>query len=134
MQMVPCRLSHVLLEEHTARQAIFLSEIGGERRMSIVIGPFEAEAINRVVHQEQFPRPLTHDLLLQVVARSGYHLSEVRIVALHEGTYHAEIALTPAQGGAELLIDCRPSDAVALLVRSPGTTLAVAEDLLEVDE
>lgn len=129
MALRPCYLSHILLEEQGDQQVIFITEQGGKRRIPIVIGPLEATAIDRAVKGTRFPRPLTHDLLLNVIDTLGFHLSEVRIVELREGTFYAELLLR-ADDDSTHTIDCRPSDAIALLVRVPGTPLLVSEDVL----
>lgn len=118
MALRPCRLSHVLIDEGNDRQAVILAEAEGPRHLHITIGPTEALAIDRAVKGQRFPRPLTHDLLTAVLQATGHRLSEIRIVDLREGTFFAEIVLERPDGGrAE--IDCRPSDALALLVRHP---------------
>lgn len=128
MAQVPCRLTHVLVEEQTDSQVIFLAELHGDRRLPIVIGPYEAAAIQRAIKNERFSRPLTHDLLLQVIEACGHRCREVRIVDLEEGTFFAELVLEDEEGD-ELTIDCRPSDAIALLVRLEGVPLVVDEDV-----
>jgi bifunctional DNase/RNase len=129
MPLRPCRLSHVLIDEGNDHQAVVLAEIDGKRRLTIAIGPAEAMAVDRAVKGQQFPRPLTHDLLTTVISATGHRLSEVRIVDLREKTFFAELVLT-APDGAKREIDCRPSDAIALLVRAPNVPLLVAEVVL----
>lgn len=129
MALRPCYLSHILLEEQGDQQVIFVTETDGKRRIPIVIGPLEATAIDRAVKGTRFPRPLTHDLILNLIEALGQRLTEVRIVELREGTFYAEAVITAADGG-QTTLDCRPSDAIALLVRVPGTPLLVSEDVL----
>lgn len=129
MALKPCFLSHILLEEQGDQQVIFITEQQGSRRIPIVIGPLEATAIDRAVKGNRFPRPLTHDLLLNVVEALGHRLTSVHITDLREGTFYAEVVLT-ARDGAITTIDCRPSDAIALLVRVPGIPLLVSETVL----
>jgi bifunctional DNase/RNase len=129
MALRPCFLSHILLEEQGDQQVIFVTERDGDRRIPIVIGPLEATAIDRAVKGTRFPRPLTHDLIITLLETLGQRLAQVRIVDLREGTFFAELLLVAADGG-ETTIDCRPSDAIALLVRAPGTPLLVSDDVL----
>ena len=129
MALRPCYLSHILLEEQGDHQVIFVTEQDGERRIPIVIGPLEATAIDRAVKGVQFPRPLTHDLFINLLELLGQRLSEVRIIDLREGTFFAELQIT-APDGTITTLDCRPSDAIAILVRVPGTPLLVNEDVL----
>ncbi len=130
MPLVPCRLANVVVDEGNDHQAVILAEEGGaKRRLSIAIGPAEALAIDRAVKGQQFPRPLTHDLLTCVIAAAKHRLVEVRIVDLREKTFFAELVLCgPDEVRRE--IDCRPSDAVALLVRHPGVPLLVNDVVL----
>jgi bifunctional DNase/RNase len=124
-----CYLSQILIDEQADQQMIFLAERDGTRRVPITIGPLEAMAIDRAVKGQRFARPLTHDLLVQLIERSGHHCTAVRIVDLKEGTFYAQVELRTADGG-NITLDCRPSDAIALLVRLPGAELTVAEAVL----
>lgn len=124
-----CYLSNLLLEERGDQQVIFLTERDGGRRIPIVVGPFEAAAIDRAVKGARFPRPLTHDLFVNLLDALGQTVREIRIVDLREGTFYAEIVIVDADGN-ETLLDCRPSDAIALMVRLPGVSLQVAEEIL----
>ena len=130
MDLVPCRLSHILVDEQSDKHVIFLLEENGSRRVPILIGALEATAIGRAVKGEQFSRPLTHDLLVNLIDATGCSLTSVRVTDLRDGTYYAELVLLSASN-QELVIDCRPSDAVAILARLPGTPLRVADHVLE---
>ncbi len=129
MALKPCYLSHILLEEQGDQQVIFITEKDGERRIPIVIGPLEATAIDRAEKGQRFPRPLTHDLFVNLLSSIDHECREIRIVDLKEGTFFAELVIVGATG-REIVLDCRPSDAIALMVRMPGTPLLVAEDVL----
>lgn len=128
MSWVPCRLSHVLVEEHHDNHAIYLREIDGPRLLTIAIGPLEAGAIRRGVADERFARPLTHDLIVGLLEVTGRRCSGVRIEALEQGTYYASLLLADADG-TETAIDCRPSDAIAILVRLSDVPLLVADEV-----
>lgn len=130
MALKPCFLSHIVLEEQNDQQVIFLTEIGGSRRIPIVIGPLEAMAIDRAVKQQRFPRPLTHDLIANLIEATSLRCKEVRITDLREQTFFAELAFSDPND-KDIVIDCRPSDAIALLVRLPGTPLLIEESVLE---
>lgn len=105
--------------------ALVLREIEGPRRLPIVIGPAEAQAIVTELEGHHPPRPMTHDLLKSVIDALGSQLREIIITSLHEGTFYATLVLD--YGGQE--IDARPSDAIALSVRY-GTPIYVSEDVL----
>lgn len=130
MDLIPCRLSHILMEEHTDSQLVFISELEGPRRFSIAIGPLEAVAIDRGIKKESFPRPLTHDLLSGVIAMAGMTCKELRILDFRDGTFYANLILDDPEG-AEKAIDCRPSDGLALVARQPNCRIVVAADILE---
>lgn len=129
MTLKACQLAHVVVDESNDHQVVYIRETGGTRRLPIAIGPTEALAIDRAVKGQQFPRPLTHDLLACIIAATKHTLVEVRIVDLREKTFFAEIVLE-GPDNVRREIDCRPSDAIALLVRHPGAPLLVAEVVL----
>ena len=128
----PCRLGQILIDEDEKRQVLFLVESEpsvGARRLPIAIGTQEAQSIARAVSGEAFKRPLTHDLIIGVLTATGWKLTAVRITDFRDQTFWAELELTDGSGRT-VTIDCRPSDAIALLVRCPGTALLVAETVL----
>lgn len=96
--------------------ALVLGEVGGNRRLPIIIGAFEAQAIALELEKIQPPRPMTHDLLRDLFETMGAEVTDVVIDELREGTFFAKIRFTSG-GGAEGQLDARPSDAVALAVR-----------------
>lgn len=105
--------------------ALVLREIEGPRRLPIVIGPAEAQAIVTELEGHHPPRPMTHDLIKSVIEALGSQLREIIITSLHEGTFYATLILD--YGGQE--IDARPSDAIALAVRF-GAPIYVSEEVL----
>jgi bifunctional DNase/RNase len=125
----PCYIARVVMDERHDRQTVTIRPQRGEGELVIVIGQHEALAIERGLHQEHFPRPLTHDLLLDCVQTLGGTLGELAIVREEGGTYFAELRLLLPDGSHEVL-DCRPSDGLALLSREPGMRLLVADALL----
>src|SRR2546427_11562928 len=97
------------------------------RELPIWIGPFEAQAIALEMQGVPAPRPLTHDLMKQLVGRLGGKLTRVVIGGLRDNTYFATLHLQ-SPGGQELTVDARQSDAIALAHRLHGPIL-VAEEL-----
>jgi len=95
--------------------AILLKEMGGSRRLPIIIGAFEAQAIALEIEGIKPPRPLTHDLLKQITENLGALVLEVIVDELRENTFYAKIILESS--GLSQEIDARPSDAIALAVR-----------------
>ena len=112
---VPVELARILINERSPTQVIVLREKGGTREFPIEIGIFEAWAIDRKVKELDMPRPMTHDLLANVIGELGGRLERVVITAIEGTTFFARLIIQ--QDGKQLSVDCRPSDAVALAVR-----------------
>lgn len=95
--------------------AVILQQKGGSRRIPIIIGSAEAQSIECKLQEVVTPRPLTHDLMVNVMRAYGLQLTEVVLRRLPSGIFAADLVLT--DGGRELQIDSRSSDAIALAVR-----------------
>ncbi len=108
--------------------AILLKEVNGNRRLPIIIGAFEAQAIALEIEGIKPPRPLTHDLLKSLVDNLGATVLEVIIDELRDNTFYAKIVIEVATLTNE--IDSRPSDAIALAVRTE-VPIYVAESVLQ---
>lgn len=100
---------------HSNSYAVVLGERSGNRRLPIVIGPFEAQAIAAAMERMQPARPLTHDLLKNICVEFSVDLKEIIISNLVEGVFYA--TLICERLGEVVEIDARTSDAVALAVR-----------------
>ena len=100
---------------HAGAYALILSEVHGDRRLPIIIGGVEAQAIAIQVENIKPARPLTHDLFKNVSDTLGFTLKEVIINDLVEGIFHAQLVVE--QNGLEVAIDARSSDAIALALR-----------------
>ncbi|MCB0721942.1 MAG: bifunctional nuclease family protein [Ignavibacteriae bacterium] len=94
--------------------AIILKEVGGERRLPIIIGQSEAQAIAFELEGIKPPRPLTHDLLKNIIETFGYNVSSITINDLKDSTFYAKIKFDVA---AVDEIDARPSDAIAIALK-----------------
>ncbi len=108
--------------------ALVLGEIEGNRRLPIIIGAFEAQAIALELENIQPPRPMTHDLLRDLFETVGAEILDVVIDELREGTFFAKIRFVHT--GDEGQLDARPSDAVAVAVRV-GAPIYVAPSVLD---
>ncbi|KJF41854.1 MULTISPECIES: bifunctional nuclease family protein [Draconibacterium] len=95
--------------------ALVLAEEDGERRIPIIIGPVEAQAIAIQLEGLKPPRPLTHDLIKNIALAFDIALLEVTIYKLEEGIFYSELLCE--MNGKEIRIDSRTSDAVALALR-----------------
>ena len=103
----------------------------GDGDLHIVIGPAEARAIS-LAHRGQEPRrPLTYDMARSLLEEAGASIRQVAITGLQDGIYYAEIRLTDDEG-RERILDSRPSDAIALALRT-GAPIFADEDVLDVD-
>lgn len=133
MDLVEVELARVVIQHKGDQQYIHLREKGGERSFPIVIGFHEVEEINRKVQGIQSARPLTHDLVGRVVRKLGWKLTRVIINDLRDGTFFANLVLTPGDetgSNGEQNIDCRPSDAIALAVQT-NARIFVAREVLD---
>jgi bifunctional DNase/RNase len=103
--------------------ALILKEVNGSRRLPIIIGAFEAQSIALEMEGIKPPRPLTHDLMKNIIDLLGGELVDVCISELREGTFFARLNLDTQE------IDSRPSDAIALAVRY-GAPIFVTEKVM----
>ncbi|MEE9226022.1 MAG: bifunctional nuclease domain-containing protein [Bacteroidota bacterium] len=108
--------------------ALILKEINGNRRLPIIIGAFEAQSIALEMEGIKPPRPLTHDLMKNIIDTLGVSVAEVIISELRDGTFFAKLNLEGS--GAKQEVDSRPSDAIALGVRF-GVPIFVSEKVME---
>jgi len=121
-------LSRIVISEQTDQQFIFLREQGGERQFPIVIGVAEAYAIDRRLKKIPIARPMTHDLLANVIEAMGGELEKIVVNDLRDSTFIATLHVR--RDGEVIEIDSRPSDAIALGV-GLGTPIFVAEHVLQ---
>jgi bifunctional DNase/RNase len=124
---VQMELKRIIISEVIDHQMIFLKEVEGDRLFPIVIGIFEATSIDRRVKKMNSPRPLTHDLIVNVIDSLGAELQDIYINELREHTYFAKLRIR--QNGELIEIDSRPSDAIALAVTA-NVPIYVAEDVI----
>ena len=95
--------------------AILLKSVEDDRSLPIMIGAAEAQAIALCINNVEVPRPLTHDLFKNVLDSPGCNMQRVEVCDLKSGTFFARLILD--YGGTELVMDSRPSDAIALALR-----------------
>jgi bifunctional DNase/RNase len=104
--------------------ALILREVNGNRRLPIIIGASEAQSIALEMEGIKPPRPLTHDLMKNIITAFGAELSDIIIDELRDGTFYAKLNIDSQQ------IDSRPSDAIALAVRY-GVQIYVASSVMD---
>lgn len=126
--LVEVNLSRILIRETNEQQFICLQEKDGSRSFQIVIGSFEAREINRKITHQETPRPMTHDLVRNVLRGLEANLERIVIDDLRDATFFAKLVIK--QGERELRIDARPSDAIAIAV-AERTPIFVANHVIE---
>ncbi len=119
-------LSHSITQTHS--YAVVLGEVNGLRRLPIVIGGFEAQAIAVALERMQPSRPLTHDLMKNFMLAFNVELHEIVINDLQEGIFYSKLVCSSENDTVE--IDSRTSDALALAVRF-GCPIYTYENILE---
>ncbi len=127
--MIKMELSRIIIDERRQDQVIVLKEKQGDRQIPIVIGFMEASSIKIKVSGVDVPRPMTHDLFLQVIDVLGGRLEKVIIDKLVNNTFYAKLELKDHAGEIRY-IDARPSDSIALAVRFKAP-IYVSEDVIE---
>lgn len=119
-------LSHSITQTHS--YAVVLGEVNGLRRLPIVIGGFEAQAIAVALEKMQPSRPLTHDLMKNFMTAFSIDLHEIIICDLQEGIFYSKLVCSSENDTVE--IDSRTSDAIALAVRF-GCPIYTYENIIE---
>jgi uncharacterized protein len=107
---------------------VLLKTADGNKFLPIWIGHAEAAAILMKLQSQAPPRPMTHDLLTDMLEQLGAHVTRITVTELRENTFYAQI--TVQQDGSEIEIDSRPSDAIALAIRAEAPIFA-ADDVIE---
>ncbi len=120
-------LSHNITQTHS--YTVVLGEVNGLRRLPIVIGGFEAQAIIVSLERMQPSRPLTHDLFANFMHAFNIELTEVLIYKLEEGVFFAKLVCANSDNGTEE-VDSRTSDALAMAVRA-GCKIYTYENILD---
>ena len=126
--MVEVTVARIGVEASSQAYVVMLQEKDGERVLPIWIGKPEAEAIAAHVNGVPHDRPMTHDLAASLIAGLGALLRRVQVVRVVKGTFHGELHLTRA--GTPIVVDARPSDAIAIAVRL-NAPIFVAEQLFD---
>jgi len=126
--LVQMEVSKIRIDERRGEQVVVLKERGGDRLLPIIIGISEVTAIKMKISGIQPPRPLTHDLLKDTIAQLGATLQRVVITRLEFNTFFAKLVLQTKEGERRE-VDARPSDSIAVALRSDAP-IFVAEEVL----
>lgn len=120
------RVVGIRVEPPQSQPVLLLREVDGERYLPIWIGQSEAASIALRQKGIEPPRPLTHDLIVNLITEFGQSLQEVRIVDMQEGTFYAEMVFA-----GDLRVSARPSDSIAVAMRAEVPIIADEEVLAE---
>ncbi len=125
---VEVKVKGIVVDPKANNPVVVLVDVAGQKALPIWIGVFEAEAISRGLEDVVTLRPMTHDLMKQILDTFQVSLDRVVICDLKENTFYASLYLTVE--GKELVVDSRPSDAIALAVRVKAP-IYVSESVVE---
>jgi len=125
MMLKPMTISVLAVDSQTKSPIVILKEVDGERTLPIWIGMLEAHAIASEMEGVKLLRPMTHDLLKNILELVDAKVNKVEINDLRENTYYAIIHITHED--KEITIDARPSDALALSLRTNAPIFASEE-------
>lgn len=131
--MIELELSRIIIDEEKKEQVVVLKEKNGQRLLPIVIGIAEASAIKMKLSGFEPPRPLTHDLISSILNNLDTCLERVVIDNLIEGTFHAKLYLG-LNGDRAKIIDARPSDSIALAVRTKSPIFVTSQVFKKLDQ
>ena len=123
----PMMISVLAVDSSTKSPIVILKEVDGERRLPIWIGILEASAIASELEGIKMSRPMTHDLLKDILELIDAKVNKVEVCDLKNNTYYALIHIT--HKGKEITVDARPSDALALSLRM-NAPIFVSEEVI----
>ncbi|MBT5999481.1 MAG: bifunctional nuclease family protein [Candidatus Marinimicrobia bacterium] len=114
--MIPVKVQKITYHPPSRSYAVILKEIDGERQLPVIVGTFEAQSIALAMEYMDTPRPLTHDLIGNILKEIDAKLKAVKITELKDGIFYASLEL---QGKTmkDKVVDSRPSDALAVALR-----------------
>jgi len=128
MAIIEMELNKIRIDENRGEQVIVLKEKEGERILPIVIGIMEVTAIKMKISGVNTPRPMTHDLFCNAISQIGARIDSIVITKLENNTFFAKLVISVDSRTVE--IDARPSDSIAIAIRSKAKIFA-DEQVLE---
>ena len=126
--IVSVRVERVTLDTASNRFVVILRDDAYKRWLPIVVGPAEAQAIALQMENVQPPRPMTHDLIKNILNELDIKITKVVVTKLQDNTYYAKIEME--KNNKKIEIDARPSDAIAIALRK-DTSIFVEDEVLE---
>jgi len=127
--MIPVKVHKILYYHPNRSYAVILKELEGKRQLPVLIGAYEAQAIAIAMEYMETPRPLTHDLIVNLVQGIEAKLCAVKITQLKEGIFYSTLEIKTKEL-AHRKIDSRPSDALAIAIRM-HCPIFVSEQVME---
>ena len=109
--------------------AVLLEEVSGNRSLPVMVDSRQAQAIALYLDEVKIPRPMTHDLIVNVLENMNGEVSRVIISRVNKGTFYAEIEISSPHSG-EMIIDCRPSDAIAISLKT-HTNIYISDEVMD---
>ena len=126
--MIPVKVTKISFHPPSRSYAVILKEITGDRYLPVIVGSFEAQSIALAIEVVDTPRPLTHDLICDIITGVDGNLKTIKISNLDDGVFYAKLELESEKLGMRV-IDARPSDAVAVALRMNAPIL-VSPDIM----
>jgi uncharacterized protein len=114
---IEVKIRALMMDPNSGTPIIILKDINSETMLPIWVGAYEANAIALEIEKIAPPRPMTHDLLRNLIVELGLRVDRVVVTSLRDNTFYAVIELT-AEDGEPMKLDSRPSDAIALALRA----------------
>ena len=114
---IEVKIRALMMDPNSGSPIIILKDINSETMLPIWVGPYEANAIALEIEKIAPQRPMTHDLLRNLIVEMGARVERVVVTELRDNTFFAVIEMSTNEGGS-LMLDSRPSDAIALALRA----------------
>jgi len=124
--MMKMKVQGLMFDQKNAMAVVVLTDEEGKRSLPIWVGLFEAQAILLGLQEVKTPRPLTHDLMATVISGLGAELEKIVISKIEDNTFYAILYMK--FNGQEITVDARPSDCIALSLRT-GTPIYISEEV-----
>ena len=128
--MISVKVQKITYYHPNRSYAVILKELDGDRRLPVLIGAFEAQSIAMAMEYLETPRPLTHDLITNLIKGIDANLSAVKIIKLKDGVFYSILDIQSNKIG-QREIDSRPSDALAIALRMHAPILVSTEIMNE---
>ena len=127
--MIPVKIQKISYYHPNRSYAVILKELDGDRKLPVLVGAYEAQSIAMAMEYMETPRPLTHDLIVNLIKGIEGNLSSVKIISLEDGVFFSILDVqSDLLGHRE--IDSRPSDALAVALRM-HTPILVADNVMD---